>query len=376
VGENDDRTNNVDFIRLVLASVVILTHSFVLTKTTLREPLDDFTRGQLSFGAFAVDGFFAISGFLVTASWMRSKGAWDFLRKRILRIHPGFIVCTLVCIVLVAPIGQPEVGAYFRATRWDRVIKNALFLNQLEMPDGFRMLLGFRDPQINGSIWTIKIEFECYLLLALLGSLGLVRRPWFPLALLGVTWPMHVLLSPPLSTALPWPALLLHFGSHVRFLAYFLFGMAAFLFRARIPYDGRLAALAGAVFVVASRTPTGPLLMPPAIAYLLLYVAFHPRIQLRNVAEKRDLSYGIYLYGWPVQYLWILTLGRDIHPYVLMALSLPGAALCALASWAFVEAPCLRLKGSPRVGRLELQARAVAAPAAESAGQGSSGPVR
>jgi peptidoglycan/LPS O-acetylase OafA/YrhL len=357
---SDQRTNNLDFIRLFFASIVIVSHSFVFVRTPLSDPLDCVTKYQLSCGGLAVDGFFAISGFLVTASWLRSRGTMDFLRKRVLRIHPGFIVCCLFCILIVGPTGQPDVHAYFRGVDWLRFAKNALLLNKIQLPSTFENLRGFPadkiDGAINGALWTIKIEFECYVFLAVLALLGLMRRPWAAVAILAITWSMYVVLGyPSISSHLPAQALLQHLGAHWRFVTYFLMGVATFLFRSRIPYERRLVGIACLLFVVASVTGTGSALMPPSICYVLFYIAFNPRIQLRNVAEKRDLSYGIYLYGWPIQYLWMLALGRDVNPYVFALIALPTAALCALASWTLVESPSLALKGSRRLSRVEVQ---------------------
>jgi peptidoglycan/LPS O-acetylase OafA/YrhL len=357
---SDQRTNNLDFIRLFFASTVILSHSFVFIKTPLSDPLDYVTRYQLSCGGLAVDGFFAISGFLITASWLRSRGVLDFARKRILRIHPGFIVCCLFCILIVGPVGQPDVHAYFRNVDWLRFAKNALFLNKIQLPSTFQNLRGFPadkiDGAINGALWTIKIEFECYVFLAVLALSGLMKRPWMAIVVLAVTWSLYVVPGYPIVWShLPAQALVQHFGAHWRFVTYFMIGVTTFLFRSRIPYDGRIVGVAMLLFVAASVTGTGTILMPPSICYVLFYVAFNPRIKMRNVAAKRDLSYGIYLYGWPMQYLWMLALGRDGNPYVFALISLPTAALCALASWTFVESPSLALKGSRRRSRVEVQ---------------------
>jgi len=367
---SERRENNFDFIRLILASIVILTHSFVIMKTGLPEPLEFVTRKQLSFGALAVDGFFVISGFLIAASWFRSRGLADYFRKRVLRIHPGFIVCCFFCVFVVGPLGQPSTVGYFRSVDWFAFVKNAVFLNKIDLPPDWTLLRGFDTRQINGSIWTIKIEFECYVCLAALGFLGWLKRPWVPVAVLGVTWPLYVIhLIPGIVMRLPAPELIQHFGAHWRFLTYFLLGTATYGYRARIPHDVRIFAFACALFVIGSATGTGTVLMPPAICYVVFFVAFHPAIRLHGVAEKRDLSYGIYLYGWPIQYVWMLVFGRQMNPYLFFLLCLPTAALCALASWNLVEAPCLALKGrAPRAqkGAVQAAASAVAVAPADS----------
>src|SRR5215472_14362624 len=88
--------NNFNIIRLSLALMVIFSHSFPVALghggDTRFEPLNIWTRHQASSGAVAVNSFFFISGFLITASWLRSRSVPDYFLKRVLRIYPGFIV--------------------------------------------------------------------------------------------------------------------------------------------------------------------------------------------------------------------------------------------------------------------------------------------
>jgi peptidoglycan/LPS O-acetylase OafA/YrhL len=110
----ENRANNFDALRLLLALMVLYSHCFhlVVRAGNWVNPLE-FTRGQTFLGGIAVDGFFVISGFLITASWQRSKGLVDYLRRRILRIYPGFVVAALVCLLVVGPWAAPTVAGYF-----------------------------------------------------------------------------------------------------------------------------------------------------------------------------------------------------------------------------------------------------------------------
>src|SRR5947207_2346913 len=88
----ESRHNNLNAIRLLLALLVVFSHCFALTGQSGSEPLTRWTRGQQTFGSLSVDLFFFISGFLVTASWLRSNSMDDYLRRRVLRIFPGYIL--------------------------------------------------------------------------------------------------------------------------------------------------------------------------------------------------------------------------------------------------------------------------------------------
>src|SRR5204862_6156267 len=100
------RKNNFGAMRLALAIVVLLIHMFAAFRGTwdAREVLMLPTGGQMDLGALAVNWFFAISGFLITLSWMRTPEMRTFLTKRVLRIYPGFLLASLISLLIVAPL--------------------------------------------------------------------------------------------------------------------------------------------------------------------------------------------------------------------------------------------------------------------------------
>jgi peptidoglycan/LPS O-acetylase OafA/YrhL len=339
---SEGQANNFDFFRFVLACVVIVTHSFVFMRTNLTEPLTALTGDQMSLGRCAVYGFFVMSGFLITASWFRSRGPRDYATKRILRIYPAFLVCCAICVLLVEPLGELDVAAYFEGMNWSHFAKNTLLLNKIELPDIGPIPFGLDERQVNGSLWTIKIEFECYVVLALLGIAGFLRRPSVMAIALLIAWAFP--LYPALIARSQLASLLRHFEVHFLFLTCFLFGTLFYVLRTRIAHDVRLALLAVLLLVVAATTGTGSFLFPPALAYGLLYLAFHPRIHQHGFAAKRDLSYGVYLYGWPIQFIAAGIIGRRMNPYLFALLCIPVVCGCAFLSWTFIEAPALRLR--------------------------------
>ena len=89
----DSRRNNIDFMRFLLALTVVLSHSFVLSGAA-----------DSPMGSVAVDGFFILSGFLVTASYFNSKSVAEYMKKRIRRIYPAFVVAMLFCLLIVVPL--------------------------------------------------------------------------------------------------------------------------------------------------------------------------------------------------------------------------------------------------------------------------------
>ncbi|MEF9478143.1 acyltransferase family protein [Chryseobacterium sp. 1B4] len=82
------RSNNFDFLRLVFASLVVITHSYALSGAAQGDPLSQLTHGQMEFSYLGVHGFFIISGYLIFKSLLRCKGLPDFYWKRLLRLFP------------------------------------------------------------------------------------------------------------------------------------------------------------------------------------------------------------------------------------------------------------------------------------------------
>jgi peptidoglycan/LPS O-acetylase OafA/YrhL len=352
----DPRANSVNALRLVLAGLVLVSHTLKLHGGD--DPLERLTRGNVDIGTMAVDGFFALSGFLIVGSYLSSPSTGRYLWRRALRILPGFYTCLLVTAFVLLPIAQllqfgtlagfPLTG---EASALSYLTDNALlFIRQFEITG---LLNG---EAVNGSLYTLFYEFLCYLGIAALGVAGLLRRGPGPLlVIITCVWLFTLwqfLVGGPLIAQSTTLEIALRFG------AMFLAGALAHRIAAVLPLGplgGVLAALVltGAVLlaVLVGQDPQGSLayalLAPPAVAYLVLLAGSSPR--LHRIGARRDLSYGLYVYAWPVQVLLVLA-GAAAWPVLLYgAASLGIALLLAWASWTWVEAPALRLKAwSPR----------------------------
>lgn len=348
--------NNFDFLRFIFATLVIWSHSYAFSsRRDFVEPLSAFTQGQAFLGGIAVHSFFLLSGFLVTASWLHSRNLWDFLWRRVLRIYPAYVVWCFVAAGILGPLGAYSMWHYADTFPFLDFIKAVLFLDRLDLPGTFRTVIAHGE--VSGALWTIKIEFECYILTAVLGLIGLWRHPrWAWMALLPVV-ALYVFtyLAPNEPTAhaqwgamLPYGETVLRYPAQFRFGTYYLIGAMFLIYRDRIPHSPLLLLLSLALFAVGARTHTGYALFPPTLAYMLFWVAFHPRIRLHNFGKRADLSYGLYLYGFPCQLLTIYCFTRDWNPHLLTLVVLPPALLCAALSWFLVEKPAIELKRSSK----------------------------
>jgi peptidoglycan/LPS O-acetylase OafA/YrhL len=107
------RDNNFNFLRLLFALLVLVSHAPELADGNRSRELLTRMFHTLSFGEVAVDGFFLLSGYLIVQSWERHPNLWDFGQWRLRRIYPAFVVACLVCIFVLAPLAVPSARTYF-----------------------------------------------------------------------------------------------------------------------------------------------------------------------------------------------------------------------------------------------------------------------
>ena len=339
------RDNNFDFLRFFFASLVIFSHSFAMLYDGTwyaYDPLLHLTRGQTAFGGGAVDGFFLISGFLITKSWERSRGIGDFVQKRVLRILPALVVVLLVTVFLLGPLAtRLPLASYFQSHQTYRYFTFMGTVN-LHLTDRLPGVfthnpLSYR---VNGSLWTIRLETICYILVAVLGLLRCYRRP------------VIVLLASVAAVAVTalhagHPAAEGNWQGSIHVLIYFLWGMTFYLYRNTIPASWALLAACLAGLVASDLTNILPYTLPPLGAYVLFYIAYSPGLRLKSFAKHGDFSYGLYLYAFPIQQLLVSYFRPDLNAGTLALSAFVLAGGCAVLSWHGVEKRWLRRKATP-----------------------------
>lgn len=337
---NSGHFKNLNAVRLMLALLVVLSHSVVLCwGTNDREFLFRGTNGYESFGAIAVDGFFLISGMLITASWFRCGSLRVFLYRRILRIYPAFIVALLFGAGVAfgfSPAFRLQVHGISYA--WS-LVRDTLLLgtSTASHPATFQHnpLAGV----VNGSLWTINQEFRCYLLVALLGVFAFLDRRKSVLFAAVLFWVLYA--RDILQSHQPWL-------SDFRLLCFFVVGMVAWLFRDKLILSARGAAVAATILLATLRfSPWFSLALPLAGSYLLLWIGTGPAWKGWQWTNQSDFSYGVYLYAFPIQQIAASYPGLR-SPVWNLALAIPLTMGCAALSWHLVEKRFLALKDGLR----------------------------
>lgn len=332
----DPRRNAFDVLRLALALLVAVGHG-------ISSHLGSQHRwGDTSIAGFALDGFFILSGFLVTRSRFRLESFPRFAWHRLLRVMPGFWVCLAVMAFVAAPLaaalqGMSPFTAFTGApSAWDYLLGNAgLLIVQYDI-SGILATVP-KENSFNGALWTLVFEAFCYALVGVLGALGLLRRRpvLVPLAAGGLI----------VLTALQeagYPALVNE--RIVRLVLMFLLGATAYLYAHRIPMRTDLAVASVGVFLLSvALFQDYRVLGAVPLAYLVIaFAACCPW----TWTMRTDLSYGIYVYHWPVLQLGMLTALRELPTALYVAVGIVLTLPLATASWYLVEKRALAHKDS------------------------------
>jgi len=344
--------NNFTLLRLLLAVAVVVSHAFsVTTGVVTDEPLAAWT--GFTLGEHAVNGFFVVSGFLVTMSFDQ-RGWRDYVIARSLRIAPGLLVATLaVALLLGGAMTRLPLIEYLESPDLRRFIGMSLtsFKSNIALPGVFADN-PFKFPM--GTVWTLKYEVLCYAGVLAFGLAGLVRSRAAALALVaGLALSMASLdffrpdAPKGMETSLRLPLI-------------FAFGAALYAWRNRARLSGPLALALLAATALASGTFLYKTLLFLSTSYAVMWLALAPVLTRRSYEPKADLSYGTYLYGWPVQQT-LHALFPATAAVVLLAPSLLITLLVAAASWYAVEKPALALKART-LGRRTLKTIEPAAP--------------
>ncbi len=331
----DARNNALNVWRLVMASGVILAHSWPLTGRKLHPPFEQLlTQGW-------VDGFFVISGFLITSSWVRNPRLREYFVARVLRIFPGLWVCLAVVAFVVAPIAVAiQGGSALKLllspapiTYW---LNNAVLNVYYVAIDGTPKNVPF--PRVwDGVLWTLIFEIFCYIAVAGAGVVGLLNRRWPAPVVFALLLAAAVLVSYPVDTVPTLPQMV------TRFALVFAAGAVLHEFRDVIPARWALVALSAVIVVVAGLlVPNYRILAALPLAYAV--VVSGALIHDKRLRLRTDLSYGVYIYAWPMQQLLVICGLAFLPPLAFAVVAATATFPLAALSWFLVEKRALALK--------------------------------
>lgn len=333
-----NKQNNFGFLRLLLASLVVVSHSPEIVDGNKNREILTIIFGTITFGQLAIDCFFLISGYLILKSFYSSSGLKSYLLKRVLRIYPAFIAASFFCILIVAPLLSD--WAVIRQLGMKDWLFAVFKMSILETP----YVKGVQVISLNGSTWSIWQEFVCYLSIPAFFYLGLHKRWLYFIALLVI---VSIYLYTQLTQRnywLPYPSRLdMHHST--RLFSAFLVGGVFHLFEEKIIWNKRFTFAALLLLIVTLFSKNFAELGVFVFGgYLLFHFALNYKNKLlNNIGAEADISYGIYLYAWPIQIL-IVQYYAKINPHLLTLITLVLAATIGYFSWILVEKPFMQMK--------------------------------
>ncbi len=327
------RTSGFDYLRIGLAASIVLWHSVSTSYGATFELT--IWRGPLGLVMhFVLPMFFALSGFLVAGSLDRCATLVSFFALRALRILPALAVEVTLSALLFGPLlSRLPLSAYLASPEFHHYFLNMLGDIHYVLPGVFAA-----NPlahTVNAQLWTVPFELQCYAALGALAVVGLVRRRSWLLAftLLGQgLWIYQALKlgDNGTSNGASGPVLVLSF----------LVGLLFHLYRDRIMLARRWFWLSLVGGFVLSALPHGAYYLPLPATYLTVYLGLLDPPK-RGFIFGGDYSYGLYLYGFPIQQV-VASIGPAMHHwYVNAAISLPAGLLVAYTSWHLIEKPAL-----------------------------------
>ena len=332
------RHNHFHVIRHLAALAVIIDHTYIING---HRHLLGHLGAKTSLGAIGVGVFFVLSGALVTGSYLNCRTAIDFTIRRARRIYPGYAVCIVVTAFLLYPLIElsqsstsPQLGMLDQQGPLRYVLNNAMIVQwQNRINDLFSS-----NPEaysINGSLWSIAWEVGCYFMVLCLGITGILRKlPWLACICLAVAF-VNVCLFPAGSIFGKY-----YLAERITFLPIlFLSGTVFYLYREKISHNYYVGIASAILFVVC-------IFLEWKLAILFLpYAMFGLAYSESEVrTDLPDLSYGMYIYGFPIQQSIWLFCGDRASVAMQLLLGLVAILPVAAASWYWVEKPWLKRK--------------------------------
>ena len=330
------RPSGFDYMRIVLATGVIWLHAYEVAEN-MPAAIAVWESWARPIVGIILPMFFALSGFLVAGSLERNKSMVSFLGLRVIRLVPALAVEITLSALILGPIftDLPLRQYYSSAGFWayfGNIVGDIHFL----LPGVF---MSNPYPQVvNSQLWTIPFELRCYAMLTVIAGIGLFGARRLLLAAM-------LLLQAAVAVRLVIHHT--HYDPIVRgtlLIGSFLAGLTIYRWRDRLAWNRWLAI--GSGFVTAALLlvpPYGDFFISFPAAYLTVYLGLldPPR---SSFLVKGDYSYGMYLYGYPIQQAFATLGSWTYHWWINMLLSWPVALGLAMVSWWWVEKPALRLK--------------------------------
>lgn len=336
LSECPSKSNNFQLLRFVAAVLVIISHAFSLsTGSSNKEWLMMLTKGQITLGGMAVSVFFCMGGYLIAKSILRVQNGLSFFKARILKIFPSLIIVVIFTTFFFGPlITICDMKEYFFDSRVYKYLLNIILIPQHNLPGVFTNNISVST--VNGSLWTLSVEFLCYVACYLMWRLGLLEKEkckWsIPIVALGTAGVCGVISCLKLEILL----------EAIRPSVLFYIGVLAFVYRNEIKLTKLRVVVNILLFVVFCTFNMANVGMLLCFPYLLFYVCFAMKQVSDKVGRLGNMSYGIYLCAFPIQQFVVAYNGGEMSPYLNIAISIPITIVGGYLLYKGIELPIIQ----------------------------------
>jgi len=332
------RENSFDILRHVGALLVIYGHSFVLVNSTYIPAF--FGMGVHTLG---VKIFFVISGYLISQSWLRDTSLKRYFSRRFLRILPALVFCVVATAFVLGPIvSKMSSREYFGNLQTYRYLKNAAFHINYALPGVFE---GNPHKAVNGSLWTLPVEMAAYIMCPLV----LIFKNKFLLKITVILITIFSIIFDQITRGTPlnehtiiYATSIIHANS---LIVYFWIGCSISVLKLDRFFNSQIALiLTFFMLCVPPYSPSYSFFLYFIIPYITLTFGTMKHAKIFSFFKRGDISYGLYLWAYPVQQV-LISLNQSMNnPMVLFFASTIFTAFLALISWLVVEKPMLKFK--------------------------------
>lgn len=330
------RDNNYNLLRFLAACFIAFYHCYFMSLGP--EFSDERYPALYQASQIVLNFFFIISGFLIAQSFERRRDLVSYVTARCLRLLPGVFVLSVIIAFLLGPlVTEVSLGAYFSSLKlWIYVPLTTALQPDLTLPGVFASNINAYE--IDSALWTLRYEVICYIGLAVLGLIGGLRHNTiFLMVALAVGVVYGGITYASALRDIAFVNHLMHFG-----LSFFM-GTVFYIYRNLIPLHWGLfvgAVVLGFLIQIVFGQMGEPLVLA-ASTYAMIWLAYIPGGFLREYNRFGDYSYGVYIYHYPVEQLFVFLFGV-FSPFGLFVASLPVTIFIAVCSWVFVEKPWLQ----------------------------------
>lgn len=343
------KSTNVNLLKFICAILVIVGHANPITGTGV-DILTEYTGGECSFGGLAVGVFFFFSGLYVTKSLSKTVNLRTYLAKRVERIFPQLAVVILISAFVLGPIlTSLPVGTYFLSLGTYTYLLNAILIPIHNLPGVFE---GLPYQTVNGPLWTLPVEFACYLMLwGISLLLVLITKYKGQKNLSGIVDGKAFRALSGVAVAIVFAGFLVVFYvlknefliSVVRPVVIFIEGSLFYQYSDKIKVNW-IAGL-GMVILLALSGATG--LFSIGMILLLPYITVSLTLGLPQI--KADwtmfkISYEMYLLGWPIQQIILLVFKGSMPAHINVILTVPFDILLAYILYKSVDSVMRRIQ--------------------------------